>query len=123
VAEVVRFMALGLETRTNELEEILKVVDESVRLLNHVSEGKEKNLAQTVSEKVEWSLDRMASRDWIELHSQLHDLVYYLDLACFSLMKMNGDSFQVYLQEVNQRYRILLRKLYHLYRSNVEIRQ
>ncbi|WP_124727151.1 hypothetical protein [Staphylospora marina] len=110
------------ETRTHELGEILKVVDESVRMLNHVSSGEEQKLARTVSEKVEWSLDRLANRDWLELHMQLHELVYYLDLACFSLMNLNGESFHVYLQEVNQRYRTLLRKLYVMY-SRTGIRQ
>lgn len=109
-------MALELDTRSNELGEILKAVDESVRLLNHFSEEKGLGLIRSISEKVEWSLDKLMNRNLIEEYSQLHEVVYYLDLACFSLLQMNGESFHIYLQEVNQRYRVLLRVLYITYR-------
>jgi hypothetical protein len=114
-------MALELDTRSNELGEILKVVDESVRLLNHFSEEEGIGLVRGISEKVEWSLDKLFARNLIHKQSQLHEVVYYLDLACFSLLKMNGDSFHIYLQEVNKRYRVLLRTLYISHRRGVKV--
>ncbi|MBA4495725.1 hypothetical protein ACFO25_11510 [Paenactinomyces guangxiensis] len=114
-------MALELDTRSNELGEILKVVDESVRLLNHFSDEKGLGVVETISEKVEWSLERLLARNLIKKHSQLHEVVYYLDLACFSLLRMNGESFHIYLQEVNQRYRVLLRVLYISYRHGEKV--
>jgi len=105
------YMTLELETRSNELGEILKVVDESIHLLNHFDADKEMSMVKSVREKVDWSLERIVNRNGVELHSQLHDLIYYMDLACFSLLRMNGESFQIYLQEVNLRYRKLLSKL------------
>jgi hypothetical protein len=114
-------MALELETRTGELREILKVVDESVRLLNHFSGEKEMGMVHSVSEKVEWSIERLLHRGWVDVDAHLHEVVYYLDLACFSLLKLNGESFQIYLQEVNQRYRVLLRSLSHACRRGVHM--
>jgi hypothetical protein len=114
------FMALELNTCSNELGEILKVVDESVWLLNHVSDDKELSLVRSISEKVAWSLEKVMGCEWVEIHSQLHELIYYMDLACFSLLEMKGESFQIYLQEVNQRYRSLLRALYSIYLQRVE---
>ncbi|SEN36155.1 hypothetical protein [Lihuaxuella thermophila] len=114
-------MALELDTHSNELGEILKVVDESVRLLNHFSQDEGIGLVQGISEKVEWSLDRLLAGNRVHKHSQLHEVVYFLDLACFSLLKMNGDSFHIYLQEVNQRYRVLLRTLYISHRRGGKV--
>lgn len=104
-------MTLELEIRSNELEEILKVVDESIHLLNHLDMNQEMNLVKTVREKVDWTMEKMVHQRQIELYSQLHELIYYMDLACFSLLRLNGDSFQIYLQEVNQRYRKILSEL------------
>lgn len=104
-------MALELEIRSNELGEILKVVDEGVHLLNHFDMDQEMNLVKSVREKVDWTMEKMVNQNQLELYSQLSDLIYYMDLACFSLLCLNGDSFQIYLQEVNQRYRKILSHL------------
>jgi hypothetical protein len=113
-------MIWGMSNRSTELGEILKVLDESVQLLNHVSKENELALARTVSQKVEWSLEKVIGREWVEIHSELRELIYYMDLACFSLLNMRGESFPIYLQEVNQRYSSLLRSLYFLYQRRIE---
>jgi hypothetical protein len=114
------FMIWGMNNCSNELGEILNVLDESVQLLNHVSKENELAMARAVRQKVEWTLEKVIGREWVEIHSELRELIYYLDLTCFSLLNMRGESFPVYLQEVNQRYSSLLRSLYELYQHRME---
>ncbi|TCS96432.1 hypothetical protein [Hazenella coriacea] len=101
-------MALELHTCSNEWGEVLRRVDESVHLLNHFSEENGLELVRSVSEKVDSSIDHMLHEDWIEEHQHLQEVICFLDLACFSLLRKNGEYFSVYLQELNQRYRLLL---------------
>jgi hypothetical protein len=103
---------------SNELGEILIGIDESVRQLNEVSELHRKTAQiRKVQRKVEWMLDRVQKREWEGIHPQLEELVYYLELCCFSWLNMTGESFQTYLEEVNQRYRKLLWRLMTFHRQ------
>lgn len=107
-------MVLELRTHSNEWGEVLKKVDESVHLLNHFSDENGLEWVHSVTKRVDDSIDHMLNKDWGEEHQYLQEVIYFLDLACFSLLKQNGESFSIYLQELNQRYRILL----FLYFSN-----
>ncbi|MBD1371685.1 hypothetical protein IC620_04845 [Hazenella sp. IB182357] len=101
-------MKLELDTRSNELGDVLKVVDQSIRFLNTFSEARDLDCVEAVSEQVEWSLDKVLTREWVKDHPELHEVVCFLDLACFSLLRLNGESFRVYLEEINYRYRNFL---------------
>jgi hypothetical protein len=107
-------MSMEVNTSSVELGEIIKVIDESVRMLNQYSDDHSIELVQEVWTKVDWSMEHLAHSDSFSMYSPLYEVIYFLDLACFSVLKMHGDSFPDYLREVNSRYRLLLRRL-HLY--------
>lgn len=104
--------------QSNELGEILKGIDESIRQLNEVSELNRKTAQiRKVHSKVEWMLELVQKKEWEGIHPQLEELIYYLELCCFSWLNMTGESFQTYLEEVNQRYRKLLWRLLTFYKQ------
>jgi hypothetical protein len=105
-------MSMEVNTGSAELGEIIRVIDESVRMLNRYNDEHSIELVQEIWTKVEWSLERLVYSDSYSVYSPLYEVVYFLDLACFSVIKMHGDSFPDYLREVNSRYRLLLRRLY-----------
>lgn len=116
--EVGGVMIFNVKPCSNELGEILKEIDDSIRQLHELSELNRKS-AQIlgISQKVEWMLERTQKGEWEGIHTQLQELIYYLELCCFSWAKMNGDHFHVYLEEVNQRYRMLLWALYTFHKQ------
>lgn len=101
------------EHRYSELQDILPVIDWCVRSIIRREIQQEMEIVQLVWSRVMDVQEVLTWRNLITRYPKLHEVVSFLYLCCFSLLKLNGESFSVYREEVRLRYRALLRFLYY----------
>lgn len=97
--------------RYHELKELLPSIDQSVQALLHIEESKETEV-KAIWKQVQELQEKLYRYDLIRLFPEVHEVVSFLYLCCFSLLYLQGESFAVHREEVNKRYKALLRWIY-----------
>jgi hypothetical protein len=109
-------VVLKKSLRYKELREILPAIDECVQALLRLDHSQDTGTVQMVWSKVQELQETVHRHQLTERHPQVHEVVSFLYLSCFSLLFLNGESFPAYQEEVRQRYKMLLRTIYILRR-------
>ncbi|MFC4078286.1 hypothetical protein [Salinithrix halophila] len=97
--------------RNHELKDILPRIDGNVQALLRHGDGTPGEV-EWILENVQDIQDTLHQRDLAGRYPQVHEVVSFLYLSCFSLLYMEGESFHTYQKEVKRRYKNLLRSLY-----------
>ncbi|MDN4593077.1 hypothetical protein [Polycladomyces subterraneus] len=104
------------ETRPQELGDILPFIDKSVRELYRFEPGQDPAPIRLLLGRVQQVQETLHRRNLTKRYPQLHEVVCFLYLCCFSVVHLGGESFHTYREEVKLRYKGLLRSLYFFFR-------
>ncbi|SDW29997.1 hypothetical protein SAMN05444487_102190 [Marininema mesophilum] len=92
-----------------ELREILPQIDTNAQALFRMSGRGELSTAKLILERVQAVQETLHHRDLVGRYPEVHEVVSFMYLSCFSLLYMEGESFLTYREEVKRRYKTLLR--------------
>ncbi|MDR6224721.1 hypothetical protein [Desmospora profundinema] len=111
--------------RYQELKEILPRIDVAVQTLLRLEEPVAHEKVLSVWHEAQWLQERVHQQGLVQRHPQVHEVVSFLSLSSFSLLYLHGESFQTYREELQSRYKSLLRWVYFFpkYASNAEDRR
>ncbi|SFS58961.1 hypothetical protein [Marininema halotolerans] len=92
-----------------ELREILPQIDTNVQALFRMSEKDDLGTATSVLERVQAVQETLYHQNLVGRYPEVHEVVSFMYLSCFSLLYMEGESFITYREEMKRRYKTLLR--------------
>lgn len=100
------------DQRYPELKEILPRVDDAVKTLLRLEEPIANETVLSVWREAQWLQEFIQQQGLSHRHPQVHEVISFLSLSCFSLLYLEGESFQTYREELQYRYKSLLRWFY-----------
>ncbi|PTM58451.1 hypothetical protein [Desmospora activa] len=103
---------VGEDHRNLKLKEVFPRIDNAVQTLLRLKEPVAREAVLPVWREAQWLQERIHHYDLAQCHPQVHEVVSFLSLSCFSLLYLEGESFSTYREELRSRYKSLLRWVY-----------
>lgn len=103
---------VGENHQNLELKKVFPRIDNAVQTLLRMKEPVTRDAVLPIWQEAQWLQERIHDCDLAQCHPQVHEVVSFLLLSCFSLLYLEGESYPTYREELRSRYKSLLRWVY-----------